>query len=124
MNKILLLFAGGGTGTVFRYSLSAWSSRIWATPFPIGTLAVNLTGCLIIGLLAGWHEKAVFEDELRLLIFTGVLGGFTTFSSFSIETVQLLKNGNTGQAIAYVLVSTAGGILLSAIGYFLLRIKS
>jgi CrcB protein len=124
MNKLILLFAGGGTGTLLRYALSLWTNKTVDSDFPYGTLAVNLTGCMIIGMLAGLNEKTFFQEDMKLLLFTGLLGGFTTFSSFSVETLNLFRMGQAYQAIAYILTSTFGGILLAAAGFFLLKSKS
>jgi CrcB protein len=94
MKTILLVGGGRFVGSVLRYWLSAWVFRIFARPwFPVGTLAVNLLGCLLIGLLAGLAERRrVFDPQIRLFIFVGVLGGFTTFSAFAYETATLLRD--------------------------------
>ena len=105
MNKIFLLFAGGGIGTLLRFTISGWTNKQFGTEFPFGTLAVNLIGCLIIGVLAGINEKGFLEEEMKLLLFTGLLGGFTTFSSFSLESLQLFRNGQLVQFITYVVIS-------------------
>ena len=92
MSKILLVGFGGFVGAVLRYGISGWVQR-WtgSVNFPYGTLAVNLLGCLVIGLLAGLAEdRGLFTPEARLFLFIGVLGAFTTFSTFGIETLNLL----------------------------------
>src|SRR5688500_2510394 len=98
-----------------RFKLSGWV--LHQTPnwrFPAGTLAVNLIGCFIAGLLAGMAVKQdVFSPEARLFLFTGLLGGFTTFSAFGLETLLLLKRGETGVAIANVVVSVIVGLLVA-----------
>lgn len=122
MDKALILFLGGGIGTLLRYGISLAIMRTFSqSGFPAGTFAVNLAGCLMIGLLAGWNEQAPYSENLRLLLFTGLLGGFTTFSAFSLESLQLLRNGETGQAILYIAGSTSGGILLCLIGFLIAR---
>jgi CrcB protein len=95
MAKILLVGVGGFLGAVLRYVLSGlvqdWSRR---EDFPVGTLAVNVLGCLLIGLLSQLAEaRAAFSPETRALVFIGVLGGFTTFSSFGNETLNLWRDG-------------------------------
>lgn len=117
MNKWLLLIAGGGIGTLLRFLLSTWASRQMGNTFPYGTLAVNLIGCLIIGMLAGWNSGHAFHENLHLLLFVGLMGGFTTFSSFSIETLQLIRSGSFLTAVAYISASNIGGVLLAAGGY-------
>ncbi len=94
MKTILLVGAGGFIGSVLRYWFSTWVFRIFDRPwFPAGTLAVNLLGCLLIGLLAGLAEqRRVFDPQIRLFVFVGILGGFTTFSAFAYETATLLRD--------------------------------
>ena len=119
MNQILLVAIGGAIGSVARFKLSGWV--LHATPnwrFPVGTLAVNLAGCLIAGLLAGMAVKQdVFTPETRLLLFTGLLGGFTTFSAFGLETLLLFKRGEPAVAIANVVISVVAGLLVAWLGY-------
>ena len=95
----------GGAGSVCRYLV--W--RAVSQPesgFPLGTLMVNILGCFCIGLLA----KTVNDELLRLTLITGFLGGFTTFSAFGLETLQLLRNGMVASAVWYVMASNVGGI--------------
>jgi len=92
MGKFFIIGLGGGLGAILRYILSGlvqnWSKSI---SFPYGTLAVNLLGCLLIGLLTGLAEtRGLFSPEVRLFIFVGLLGGFTTFSTFGNETFNLI----------------------------------
>lgn len=117
MNKIILLMAGGAVGTLLRYLISTYTQRSMGSPFPFGTLTVNLVGCLIIGILAGMNMTRSFDENLKLLLFTGLLGGFTTFSSFGLESLQLIRDGRGLWAIGYLLISNAGGILLAWTGY-------
>jgi CrcB protein len=116
---MLLVALGGAIGSVARFKMSGWALQ--ATPnwrFPTGTLAVNVIGCLIAGLLAGMAVKQdVFTPEARVFLFTGLLGGFTTFSAFGLETLLLLKRGETGVAIANVIVSIVVGLLVAWLGY-------
>lgn len=116
---MLLVALGGALGSVARFKLSGWvlhQTTHWR--FPVGTFAVNLIGCLVAGLLAGMAVKQdLFSAETRLLLFTGLLGGFTTFSAFGLETLLLLKRGEAGVAVANVLVSVVVGLLLAWLGY-------
>lgn len=119
MQSLLLVALGGALGSVARFKLSGWVMH--QTPgwrFPAGTLAVNLIGCLIAGLLAGMAAKQeIFSTEARLFLFTGLLGGFTTFSAFGLETLLLLKRGEALVAFANVTVSVVFGLLIAWLGY-------
>ena len=118
MKEILLVGLGGGVGAISRYKLGGWilhHSVDWR--FPLGTFFVNVLGCLVAGLLAGLVERHdLFSAETRLLLFTGLLGGFTTFSAFGVETVFLLRRGEAGVAIAYAVSSVLIGVALLWLG--------
>jgi len=94
MIRIVLVGVGSFVGGVLRYGLSTWVHRVLDNPwFPYGTLAVNVLGCLVIGFLAGLAEtRTAFTSEARLFLFVGILGGFTTFSSFALETFSLARD--------------------------------
>jgi CrcB protein len=89
--------------------------------FPWATLSVNLLGCFIIGIIYAVIEKSNQGENIRLLLATGFCGGFTTFSAFAIENLQLLKLEATTTAISYIALSVVLGILLSFVGYFLFK---
>ena len=112
MRGLLLVAAGGAVGAVARYKLSGFilhHSTDWR--FPAGTFAVNVLGCLVAGVLAGLVERHdMFSQETRLLLFTGVLGGFTTFSAFGIETMFLLRRDETLVACANIVLSVLAGL--------------
>ena len=120
LQAIALVGLGGAVGSIARYLLATWTMQA-ATPqkFPLGTFAVNLLGCLAAGLLAGWAERhpGVLSPELRLLLMVGVLGGFTTFSAFGLETVQLLRRGDWLVAGGYVCGSVLLGLALVLLGW-------
>ena len=116
MNDLLMIAGGGALGSVARYLLAgAVDSRLallWPT-FPWGTLLVNVLGCALIGVAAGISDK----PWVKPLVMIGILGGFTTFSSFGLQTVDLLHSGETAKALAYValsLVLCLGAVWLSA----------
>ena len=92
---------GGFIGAILRYAIGGWAQRLAVdSPFPYGTLTVNIAGCLLIGLLAGLVEiRNVFSPDTRLLLLTGVLGAFTTFSTFSYETAALFRDGQIGPGL-------------------------
>jgi len=120
LQAIALVGLGGAVGSITRYLLSTWAMQA-ATPqkFPLGTFAVNLLGCLAAGLLAGWAERhpGWLQPELRLLLLVGVLGGFTTFSAFGLETIQLLRRGDWLVAAGYVGGSVLLGLALVVLGF-------
>jgi CrcB protein len=118
MKAILLVALGGAAGSVARYKLSGWilhHTLDWK--LPAGTFAVNVAGCLLAGVLAGLAEKhELFTPEARLLLFTGLLGGFTTFSAFGLETMYLLRKGEVLVAGSNVVLSVAAGLLALWLG--------
>ena len=118
---LLLIGAGGGLGAIARYLLATAINQSAQSAFPFGTLAVNLLGALAIGLLAGVFEKLSLPTDLRLFLITGILGGFTTFSSFGLETAQLLEYGHVAYALAYVALTNVAGVGLVAVGWALTR---
>lgn len=111
------MLAGGGIGTVLRYGLSNLAYRAAGGVFPSGTLAVNLGGSLAIGALWAVFEKGALTPNARLFLMTGILGGFTTFSTFTLENFSLLRNGELKLAAANVLVSNVAGIFLVFAGF-------
>jgi fluoride exporter len=107
----LLVFIGGGLGSMARYGLSALGMRLVGQGFPWPTLFINILGSALMGALMGWlATQGSAPQSLRLFIATGILGGFTTFSTFSLETVLLYERGQLGLAIAYVAASVAVGV--------------
>jgi fluoride exporter len=112
-----LLAVAGSIGAILRYAVSGWVQRSAGGTFPWGTLAVNLTGCIAIGLLAPLLMERIVRPEYRVAILIGLLGSFTTFSTFGYETFRLLSDGQFGHAAAYVLAMNAGGLLAVWIGY-------
>lgn len=101
MFKLVIVGIGGFIGSVARYLVGGWVHQLMNNPwFPFGTLAVNIIGCFLIGLLGGLSEShQVFSPETRLFLFIGVLGGFTTFSSFGYETFALARDGELLAAV-------------------------
>ena len=106
MINIALVAAGGASGSVFRYLVGVWSVRLAGANFPWGTLAVNVAGSFMIGFLVELVARRLNASmEMRLFLVTGVLGGFTTFSSFSLDAVSLFERGTLGLSAVYVLAS-------------------
>lgn len=112
MNNALLVGAGGFIGSVFRYWLSSYVQQISkSVSFPYGTLTVNLLGCLVIGVLAQLADsRGVFTPEARAFVFIGILGGFTTFSSFGNETINLFRGSENLEGIANVIAHIVLGL--------------
>lgn len=108
----------GIAGTCLRYVLGVWARAMFPqTSFPVGTLAANLIGCFVLGLVAQLVlDKFRISHQIRLAISTGLIGSFTTFSTFSVETVQLIQGSMFGAAIAYAGASLIGGLLLVWLG--------
>ncbi|MGH8310242.1 MAG: fluoride efflux transporter CrcB [Steroidobacteraceae bacterium] len=110
---MLAIGVGGALGSILRYTLSTATHRIVSTTFPIGTLVVNVLGSIAIGVLYVWLiERFGARPELRAFLIVGVLGGFTTFSSFSLETVTLLMQASYGRAA----LNVAASVLLCLLG--------
>ena len=121
VKQIFLVGLGGLIGSIGRYKLSGLllhNAPDWR--FPLGTFAVNIIGCFVIGLLAGWAEKYSLNSDLRVFLFPGILGGFTTFSAFGFETFTLLRRGDWHMAFFYVILSVVFGLLLVWLGFKLI----
>ncbi len=116
MQGILLVFLGGGLGSVARYIISLLINKNGDMPWH--TLIANLIGCAMIGLLSGYLVKSS-ANWLTLLAVTGFCGGFTTFSTFSIETFHYFRNGEFIQGIIYSIISLTGCVLITGLGYYL-----
>ena len=121
MKLILAIGAGSFFGGVFRYLLSLLIHAKTATTFPLGTLMVNIIGCFFIGVVFGIFDKGLMSHEWKLFLATGVLGGFTTFSAFSIEAFALFREGNSTFALLYILASVLVGLLATYVGYLLVK---
>ncbi len=122
MKEALIVGAGGFAGSIARYLLQNIIVSRFVTVFPLGTFVINLAGSLLIGLLFGLAERyAGFTQPWRLLLAVGFCGGFTTFSTFAFDNLQLLRDGNFVQLFAYALLSLVLGVVLAALGYFITR---
>ena len=119
LQKLFYVTAGGGLGSALRYLVSGWTQRAsGSAAYPVGTLAVNILGCLAIGVLGAiFAAPHRVREETRLFLMIGVLGGFTTFSSFAFETFNLADDGARGRALANVLLTNALCLLAAWIGY-------
>jgi len=112
----LLIFVGGGLGSLCRYALGGAIQTRAHAAFPVGTLAVNVIGCLVIGLIARQLLNMQSDVMMKAALMTGFCGGFTTFSAFSYETVGLIAGGEWGKAALYVGASVFACLIATAIG--------
>jgi len=122
MNALVLVFLGGGLGAVSRHLSAMAVMRVSGPGFPWGTMVVNIIGSLVMGLLIAWlARRSAGDADLRLLLATGFLGGFTTFSAFSLDAVTLYERGALTAAAAYVIASVTVSILALFGGLWLAR---
>ena len=124
MTKLLLVFLGSGIGGAARYGVNVWSLKAFGPGFPAGTLIVNVAGGLAMGLIAGWlafRASVPWSQDLRVFLTTGILGGFTTFSAFSLDAVTLIERGDYGAAALYVVLSVVLSIAAVAVGLAVIR---
>ena len=123
MLNILYVFLGGGLGSLLRYAISLSSSyeHLSFLPPPRATLLTNMLSCIILGFFIGMNQQAILSDRSKLLFMTGFCGGFSTFSTFSSEIVQLLQSGEYVSAAAYLVLSVVSGIVLILVGAGLAR---
>jgi CrcB protein len=121
MKIILVIGIGSFIGGISRYLLTQFIQNKFLSTYPFGTLCVNIIGCLLIGVVFGLSERGNISMEWRLFLATGILGGFTTFSSFSNETVSLLRDGQYWFAFSYVGASVLIGLIATIIGISLIK---
>ena len=123
MQNYVLVFVGGGVGAAARYWLSGWVPGKLESDLPVGTLAVNILGCFLIGLLmSAFEERFLAQPSVRIFLTIGILGGFTTFSTFSFETVALIRDGEVLFAMLNVIVSIITCIGGTAMGMYIGRL--
>jgi CrcB protein len=115
IKSLTLVGIGGAIGSILRYVSSLIINKYFSGSFPLATFIVNMTGCLLIGFLIGYFYKHP-QDHLKLLLITGLCGGFTTFSTFSAENLTLFQNGLTINALLYILLSVVIGVSLVWLG--------
>ncbi len=120
MNFILVML-GGAVGSAARYLVGRLTLGWLGPNYPWATLTVNLLGGFLMGALVGTLARTGGSEHTRLLVGVGVLGGFTTFSSFSLETVNMIEHGDWGMALTYALISVIGSVLALFAGLYLIR---
>jgi CrcB protein len=118
----LIVFLGAGLGGAARHGVNVAAARLLGYGFPFGTLIVNLAGSLAMGLLAGWFAYRMgINQHVRLFLTTGILGGFTTFSSFSLDAALLVERHSLGMAAGYVVGTVAAGVAALFFGLAVFR---
>ena len=115
--KVSIVMLGGSLGAASRYGIGLLAAKTWGTQFPWGTLTVNMIGCFLIGLIFALADRVrLLTPDMRLLLITGFLGALTTFSSFSLETVNASRAGLGLQPLVNILVNNLGGLALTFVG--------
>jgi len=122
MKILLAIGTGSFIGGIFRYLLSQFIQAKFLSVFPYGTLSVNIIGCFLIGLVFGLADRGNLTQEWRLILATGFIGGFTTFSAFSNETVSMLRDGQLGYALVYIIASIVLGLAATFIGISIIKL--
>lgn len=123
MQPFLLVALGGAIGASARYGASVAVGHLWRTSFPFATLLVNVAGSLAMGLFVGWLARTLpaWQNEARLFVAVGILGGFTTFSAFSLDIVTLFERGEVLAAFLYILGSVVLSVAALFVGLLLMR---
>jgi CrcB protein len=116
----LIVFLGAGLGGMARHGVGLAALR-FGTAFPYGTMGINILGSILMGVLAGWYAMRSGSQPMRLFLATGVLGGFTTFSSYALEGILLLERGEMAAAIIYILGSVVLGLAGLLLGLMVMR---
>ena len=119
--QFVAVAVGGAIGATLRFIISGAAYDRFGVAFPIGTLLVNVIGCFLIGFLAQLFEEIIIPPNMRLLILTGTLGAFTTFSTYGLETVKLWQDGELRLAVLDIIANNLIGILFVVIGFVLAR---
>lgn len=120
--QLLLVAVGGALGAVTRYLLGTWIASIFGPDFPLGTFAINVSGAFFIGVVLGLANDGIVSANARLFLAVGVLGGYTTFSTFSYETLSLLQDGTMGLALLNVMGQLLLGVGAAYLGLVVSRV--
>jgi len=124
MQSTLVVMAGGALGAAMRFQLGHLLLRLLGPAYPYGTLAANLLGGMLMGILVGVLTRTNGGEQMRLLLGVGVLGGFTTFSAFSLDLVNMMERGAMTMAASYALLSVAGSVLALFAGLWIVRMMT
>ena len=119
INPLLIVSLGGALGAGLRYIIS----KVFVSTSAVFTYValVNIIGCLVAGLIAGYLDKHVHSEAVRLFLITGILGGFTTFSAFSLDVLNMVNKGKAIDAVVYISISVIGSVAAALLGYFLIN---
>jgi CrcB protein len=124
LTKFLIVMLGGSLGAASRFGIGLLTAKVWGNRFPWGTLTVNLVGCFFIGFVFALADRArLLTPDMRLLVITGYLGALTTFSSFSLETVNAARAGMHLQPVVNILLNNLGGLACTLLGLWLGSLK-
>lgn len=121
MQHLVFIAVGGACGALARYGLSVYALNLWGRAWPLGTLVINVSGSFCIGVVFVMLERAALHPDWRSVLMVGFLGAFTTFSTFSLETVELWVQGQPGMAAAYAVASVLFCVGAAATGIYLTR---
>ena len=122
MKVFLIIFTGGGLGSALRYFTGRWISNYYLQTFPLATLVANVSACFILGLVIGFADhKQLLSSSSRLFWAVGFCGGFSTFSTFSQETLTLFQAGQQGSSVLYVMVSVVLCLLATGVGQYIAK---
>lgn len=121
MSDTFLVMAGGAAGAALRFHAGRWANAIYAGDWPLATMIINLTGGLAMGLLAGLMARKGLTEGWRLLFGVGLLGGFTTFSAFSLEMMTMIEADRWAAAGSYAVLSVTGSVAMLALGLAMVR---
>ena len=124
MNPYLLVAIGGALGSVARYGTGVLVGKAWNSTFPLGTMLINIAGSLAMGLFIGYITRTTpaWQADARLFVAVGIFGGFTTFSSFSLDAIAMLERGEIAPALFYVVGSVVVGIVSLYVGLVVMRV--
>ena len=120
--RFVLVCLAGAFGTGARYLLGGWAQRVWGLTFPYGTVVINLLGSFLLVVVMSLGGRGVIGPDTRVILATGVMGGFTTYSAFNYETLRLLANGSPGLAALNLLTTVVGCLLAGGLGFGLMRL--
>lgn len=124
MQPYLAVAAGGALGATLRFAITQFALSRWGSSFPWGTLAVNLIGSLLIGLCWQLFERWQISPNVRAFLFVGIFGGFTTFSSYALESLRLLQEGRLQIGLLYMVGSNVAGLTAVFLGFLLGRLAA
>lgn len=121
VTRFLLVFAAGGLGSALRYAVALWSADRFGTAFPYGTVIVNISGCFLIALAVQMAAASWWGPDRHVAVTAGLLGGFTTYSAFNEQTIQLIQTGAPGAAAMNIAVTLVGGLAAGWLGLVVAR---